>query len=385
MNKNSILSCVLAVVSLLLNHSSKAQNLLVNPGAEDGPPGTTGWTVIKGGSACSGGSGWRMPGPQSGYPTPHSGAYFFMPGCGGVSGTQYEVRQDVNVTSNAAAIDAGKYTVSFSGYMQSFAQSPADQTQIIVEYRDAANTTVLSTYNTGVVANQSVWTQYADTRVAPAGTRFIRVRLIAIHHSGDAIDSYFDDISLTGVSTLPLKFLSFSAAQSNDNVMLHWKTADEINCKEFVVEKSSDNIHFIPVTTIAAKGGSVNEYSYEDRPSNMVSGKISYRLKQIDNDGSFAYSTIVLISLANKDGVQIVIPNPVKGSVSLSIKTGKRGTGNIGLIDYSGRTVLTKDISVNAGTNTVLLENTSNLRDGIYVLKLNLNGQVLSHKFVIQH
>jgi len=140
-----------------------------------------GWTAVSG--------DWSS---RSASPNPFDGNQYFFAGVAALA----ELRQDVDVTEFSASIDAGQQSFSFEGYVNSFPQTLIDATQIVVEYRDAANTAVLSSFDTGVIRQADNWLRQADTRIAPVGTRRIRVRLIATRAQGGNNDGYFDAISL---------------------------------------------------------------------------------------------------------------------------------------------------------------------------------------------
>jgi len=105
-----------------------------------------------------------------------------------------ELIQDIDVSAYATHIDAGVAEFAFSGYGKTYAQTPADQYRLHVEYRDADGD-VLDEYDTGNQTNTS-WTQHTDTRDAPAGTRTIRIRLRSTRNSGSQNDAVYDLISL---------------------------------------------------------------------------------------------------------------------------------------------------------------------------------------------
>ncbi|HEX2882060.1 MAG TPA: hypothetical protein VHO25_21220, partial [Polyangiaceae bacterium] len=174
-------------------------NLLVNPSNEAPIPTVNqipGWTVVSG-------TTWQA---RSANPTAFEGTNYFYAG----QVASGELRQDVNVSSFAPIIDAGLQDFTFEGRVRSFDFSPVDASRIVVEYRDANNQIVLASYDSGQVRQFTEWLQLLDTRFAPIGTRWIRVRLIATRFSGTNNDGYFDALSLRSGSdpqtTTPLSF-----------------------------------------------------------------------------------------------------------------------------------------------------------------------------------
>ena len=107
-----------------------------------------------------------------------------------------ELRQDVDVTAWAATINARTQQFDFSSYVRSKDESPADISRIIIEYRDPTNSFVLASLDSGSIVSTSDWARVSDKRTAPAGTGFIRVRLIATRATGTTNDAFFDQVTL---------------------------------------------------------------------------------------------------------------------------------------------------------------------------------------------
>jgi gliding motility-associated-like protein len=164
-------------------HTTVAQELVDNGGAES--PLWMGWTQANPADT------WI----QSAQRPPHSGSFHFYPNQ--TQNPSSELYQDINVSSNAAAIDAGTASYTFSGWRRGYYNPPSsfdmDRSEIIVEYRDASGN-VLASYDTGSAVYSS-WTNNTDTRDAPIGTRTVRIRLISVRVTGSDNDGYYDDIS----------------------------------------------------------------------------------------------------------------------------------------------------------------------------------------------
>jgi RHS repeat-associated protein len=163
-------------------------NLLQNPGNEQPLVSgeIPGWTEVTGTSWTQATAG------SNGFPPSFQGTTYFYPG----QVAQAEISQDVDLSAFASGIAAGTQQFVFGGYVRSFDESPADSSRIIVEYRDAANANVLASFDSSAIQSPSQWTLVADTRVAPVGTRWIRVRLIGVRNAGVNCDSYFDHLTL---------------------------------------------------------------------------------------------------------------------------------------------------------------------------------------------
>ncbi len=109
---------------------------------------------------------------------------------------------------------------------------------------------------------------------------------------------------------LPVTLVSFTGKAVEETVALQWETTEEVNASHFEVQRSGDARHFEPIGEVAAKGESKVRVAYTFTDAAPLSGTGYYRLKQIDRDGTFAYSKT--LSILSDGGVKISIyPNPV--------------------------------------------------------------------------
>lgn len=158
-------------------------NLIQNPSGDgSGGGGLGGWSEFGGGGwgAISGGFGGAL------------GGFYFQAG----NTATAELRQDTDVSGYATTIDATLQEFDLSGFVRSGAETPADSTRIIWEFRDAANANVLGSFDSGVITATTNWQAVTGKRLAPVGTRYIRIRLIGVRNSGTTNDAYFDGLAV---------------------------------------------------------------------------------------------------------------------------------------------------------------------------------------------
>ena len=125
---------------------------------------------------------------------------------------------------------------------------------------------------------------------------------------------------LTPIAILPVNLLSFKAILlEKNNAKIYWATASEQNTDYFVVEKSDNGQDFEPINTVKALGNSNNTQNY-DVLDNDILGKsiIYYRLKIIDNDGTYKYSKIITLKMPTKPFVLDISPNPVDNILTIN-------------------------------------------------------------------
>jgi hypothetical protein len=97
----------------------------------------------------------------------------------------------------------------------------------------------------------------------------------------------------TGTTVLPVQLISFDLKKEPTNIILHWKTASEINNDYFDIEKSIDGINFVAIGRVFGNGNSseINKYLFKDYV--LQNKNVYYRLKQVDYDGAYQYSNII--------------------------------------------------------------------------------------------
>ncbi|HTF80446.1 MAG TPA: T9SS type A sorting domain-containing protein, partial [Cytophagales bacterium] len=185
--------------------------------------------------------------------------------------------------------------------------------------------------------------------------------------------------------TAPVKYTHFNVyATGGNEVLLTWGTAQESDNKKFVVEASTDGLHFEAIAEVAGNNNSqiAREYSFVHQ---LASGRQYYRIKQVDYSGTYAYTNIKSVSLYGDDVVGSVYPQPVKQGEVLHIEVNEAiASGlNLKLADASGQSVLNQNIAVAEGSGLLKLS-TAGLHAGVYLLTLSNADVVKTVRIVIQ-
>ncbi len=180
----------------------------------------------------------------------------------------------------------------------------------------------------------------------------------------------------TSPFVLPLRLISFTGNKTNDANKLQWQTADEVNTKEFIVERSNDGTGFAPITTIAAGNNAANNYQYTDNYQHT--GKIFYRLKMVDNDGRFTYSNIIILA-GNDINTFSLYPNPAGNTLLIETNPVLKITA-IQIADIHGRIVFKQQ----TGGLSKWIADISALSSGIYIVSLCRDEKIISIKRLIK-
>lgn len=140
----------------------------------------------------------------------------------------------------------------------------------------------------------------------------------------------------TGSSNpLPVTWLSFTAKKQNANAQLDWRTAGEVNCSLYEVERSSNGLAFKRLGTVTCSNTTGNQ-NYRFTDAAPGTGTYYYRIKQVDTDGRFEYSAVQQVHFG-KANLITVYPNP---ATNLLLINGLQQNSEVNLYDATGRTVL---------------------------------------------
>jgi hypothetical protein len=187
--------------------------------------------------------------------------------------------------------------------------------------------------------------------------------------------------------TLPVELISFTGKQSANDVVLKWTTANETNNSHFVVERSLDGETFEDVTIVKGSGNinrMVNYVSVDKDAALLGASAIYYRLKQVDFDGKFEYHGPVVVNLETTiESLSVEIyPNPFNNSINLEFNEANAGTAQVVFTDLQGRVVKSMNLEINKGYGNYQVNELDNLKDGIYLMQVSLNGVVKTKKVV---
>lgn len=166
------------------------------------------------------------------------------------------------------------------------------------------------------------------------------------------------------MGVLPMKLAFFSAKEIGGATELQWKTTEESNTYFFEVERSVDEGRTWDVVNKTSALGSASTYVATDRsPRN---GIILYRLKTVDKNGLFTYSSIIKINKQTVLGL-FVYPNPSSGNLSITLSDRNSSQASIRLLNSFGQTV--KKIECRPGTNSYSLA-LQGLAKGNYIVSV---------------
>jgi|GEM_PF-1415708 len=182
---------------------------------------------------------------------------------------------------------------------------------------------------------------------------------------------------------LPVTLTSITAIRQGNNIAVQWKVQNEINLAHYDIERSDDGIRFTKAGEQTAGNSSATAYNWIDADPN--NGMNYYRIKMIDRDGQFRYSTVVHISF-NKNGMITIYPNPIENNTVQLLMAGQtKGKYQVNIFNSNGQTVSSNEFNFN-GTDVVkTVAVPIALSKGIYHAEITgTSGSKTSLRFSVQ-
>lgn len=179
----------------------------------------------------------------------------------------------------------------------------------------------------------------------------------------------------SAINALPVKLIILSVQQANNDAVLTWQTASEINSDYFEIERSVNNVKWDLFGKVGAAGNSneIKSYHFINNISDIILKDIRtiyYRLKQVDKDGYSVYSNVFTLQLKPSPKTIIIYPVPLNKSLKVLSSTNESING-ISIFDVGGKELVrseNNEIDVNG------------LAEGIYILKVTTDSQVFYEK-----
>jgi Secretion system C-terminal sorting domain len=206
----------------------------------------------------------------------------------------------------------------------------------------------------------------------PAGVHYFHVRSKQNPWSVDNV------IPFTVNTVVPVLWQYVKAQLINNETLVSWATAQEINTSKFDIEHSIDGINFIKLGEKAAVGNSTSTSYYNFTHLKPAVGFNYYRIKQIDLNGSFKYSAIVKVLNRNDIKQTSIVPNPVADVLNL-VEPAITFINSIDVYDSRGSLVMHKNILSETQVYSLPVYT---LAKGNYILKINYKTETKSISFV---
>lgn len=181
-------------------------------------------------------------------------------------------------------------------------------------------------------------------------------------------------------SPLPVVLVKFESKVSVNGVNISWATASEKDFDYFSIQRSRNAKDYEEVGTVKGAGYNTTEiknYTFADE--NPLSGRVYYRLKAVDLDGTYEiFDAIMVNNNSSRTQALQVYPNPLSGSDFSIITEVKPSAGaTIKVTDIRGSEIFSA--AVNELNNYQI---NTNFPAGIYIVILNDHGVITKSRIV---
>ncbi len=183
------------------------------------------------------------------------------------------------------------------------------------------------------------------------------------------------NVAECGALVIPVELVSFSASSKGNDVVLNWTTASETNNQGFEIQRKNGN-DFSFIGFVDGYGTTTETKLYNFIDKEVGAGPYSYRLKQIDFDGTFEYSNEVEIKIGTPSifALEQNYPNPFNPSTTVEFSLAKDSRVTVKVFDIIGQEVATiVNSNFSSGSHQINFD-ASNLNSGVYLYRLEANA-----------
>jgi hypothetical protein len=192
-------------------------------------------------------------------------------------------------------------------------------------------------------------------------------------------------VGLQEPEVVPVELTSFTAVSQNGNVLLDWSSSSELNTLGFEVQRQTNLYEFLTIGFVNAHGTTTesNRYSFVD--SDLRYGNYSYRLKQVDFNGSFTYSEEVNVIVTTPLQFYLAqnYPNPFNPMTRILYSISKESFVTLRIYNIIGEEVETMVNEIQQPGNYSVIFNASNVSSGVYFYTLNADNFSEVKKMII--
>ena len=247
----------------------------------------------------------------------------------------------------------------FSAYMAANNGGASDATSLsqlrATQYQGANEDCLMS--NNATTRTLALLTPAAP--LTPAGANWFALEV--------TVPDHFSEFYLSGNSArpLPVELVAFTAERAGAQVLARWTTAQELNNRGFVLERSADGRNFTDASTLLpGAGSSTAAHAYAFTDVQAPAAATYYRLRQLDAGGAAAYSPVALVAALKEAPAHLVCyPQPAHAGTTI---TGAPAGAHLLLTDALGRTLATATANTDGRAELTL---PAGLAAGVYVVR----------------
>jgi len=339
---------------------------LVTVFADDFAGGTANWTITNDGGTCV----WQV------FTEPYPNAYTIPNSSGGVFAADVDEcgsGSTINSTATLTTpIDVSIYQSVMLYFDSDFNAIDADdKCYVDISIDGGTNWINVLTYDGVDVRAMHEAINISSTAALQSN---LLIRFKSIQPGWDwwwAIDN----VVIIASDAIPVEFTAFNASANENTVTLNWATATETNNRGFEVERKSTG-DYQTVGFVQGNGTTTERQNYSFVDTDLNEGTYTYRLKQIDFDGTTDYSDLVevIVSVPKVFSLEQNYPNPFNPSTKINFSLAVDSKVSLKVFDVLGQEVMTLvNGQIAAGRHDVQF-NASGLNSGVYFYRIDATG-----------
>ena len=203
----------------------------------------------------------------------------------------------------------------------------------------------------------------------------VYVRLIDTRASG-APERYIDNVSVADGS-LPIELSGFIASPQSNSIQLNFTTETERDNDHFSIERSGNGIQYTEIGQVKGAGTSYEPRNYTFTDERPLQGRNYYRLRQVDFDGQFSFSPVVLTQFGKANPMTLA-PLPATETLNIQLDKALKADGDWQIFDMNGRLMLAGAMLAETNEQAIPIYT---LPAGGYVLRLVVGQEVMVESF----
>ncbi|MEO6314227.1 MAG: T9SS type A sorting domain-containing protein [Chitinophagaceae bacterium] len=185
---------------------------------------------------------------------------------------------------------------------------------------------------------------------------------------------------------LVVNFLQVTGVLANQSVKLQWTVTADHAIDRFDVERSADGISFGKIAEAAGSAAACTAkvFTATDNHISEIQGTVwYYRIRAVSKNTAGKWSNLVVIRVRPKNTATIT-PNPANDVARISLAVKAPSSAKIFVLDAAGKQVLQQTQQLYNGVNAFEIVGISKLQNGVYMVQVILNQEVINHRLIIQ-
>ncbi|NWG28155.1 MAG: T9SS type A sorting domain-containing protein [Ignavibacteriaceae bacterium] len=326
------------------------------------------WTIV----GPAGLTNWSAASSSNAGGTPPELRFSWTPSFTGVSKIRSSV---INLPNNQPV------NYSFKFYLDWYA-NPSGIITIGITY-DGGTTSIPLYTETNPTGNIGPTTVTGSFTTPVSGNSNLQLEITYDGYSFNLDYVYWDDFCLEYV--VPVELTSFTALSNGADVELNWTTATETNNQGFEIQRMNAGGSFEQVGYVAGFGTTTEPKAYSFIDSKLSEGNYTYRLKQIDFDGTFTYSDAVNVEveIPLEYALEQNYPNPFNPSTTIKYSIPEDGFVKLAVYNMLGEEVATIVNATQKAGRYEMNFDASGLSSGVYVYRIEAANYTASKKLML--